>query len=377
MKKKLDIIWNITLVCPWDCEFCCTDAVHVSEKFGEIIAREHSLSSKKLVDQNLAINFKKKYPNIKPTIFDIALLDRQNNGLELSLEEKLNTLKNLEGYNVSIDFAGGDPLSCYENYLVIEAASKIFGKENISITSTGYFVKKYGVENLAKIIGEYEFTYDEIHSKNPCTRPKGYNSSNIKIAEKFSELGVKTKAQLPLHSGNIEQNNISFIYKELNDRKIDELLIMRTFPVGRGIKYLEKNSLNKEDIYKAINGFMVAEKTGKTNIRLQCALKHLFSPKIDENPCDMMHESFGINFRGELLLSAWANNEKGLPLSDAFVLGSISDTSFYEISQTKNFIELEKRMDENFGHCKIFSYMASDKDRESLFKKSDPLYIQV
>jgi MoaA/NifB/PqqE/SkfB family radical SAM enzyme len=304
-------------------------------------------------------------------------LDRQNNGLELSLENKLNILKNLEGNDVSIDFAGGDPLSCYENYLVIEAASKRFGKENISITSTGYFVKKYGVENLAKIIGEYEFTYDEIHNKTPCTRPKGYNSSNIKIAEKFSELGVRTKAQLPLHSGNIEQNNINFIYQELNEKKIDELLIMRTFPVGRGIKYLEKNSLNKKDICEAINGFMEAEKTGKTKIRLQCALKHLFDSKTNENPCDMMHESFGINFRGELLLSAWANNEKGLPLSDEFVLGSIFDMSFREISETKKFRELEKRMDENLGHCKIFSFMSSGKDRDSLFKKSDPLYSQV
>ena len=375
MIKKLDIIWNITLVCPWDCEFCCTDAVHVSEKFGEIITREHSLSNKKLVDKNLTSIFTEKFPNIKPTIFDLALLDRQINGLELNLESKLNILNNLEGYDVSIDFAGGDPLSCYENYLVIEAASQKFGKKNISITSTGYFVKKYGVENLAKIIGEYEFTYDEIHSNTPCTRPKGYNSSNIKIAERFSEFGVRTKAQLPLHSGNIEQKNINSIYKELNARNIDELLIMRTFPVGRGIKYLQENNLNKEDIYKAINSFINAEKKAQTKIRLQCALKHLFDSETDENPCDMMRESFGINFRGELLLSAWANDEKGLPLSDEFVLGSISDTPFYEISQTKKFIELAKRMDENAGHCKIFTFMASGKDKESLFKSSDPLYI--
>jgi hypothetical protein len=54
----------------------------------------------------------------------------------------LNVLRNLEGNDVTIDFAGGDPLSCYENYLVIKAASQKFGKQNISITSTGYFVRK-------------------------------------------------------------------------------------------------------------------------------------------------------------------------------------------------------------------------------------------
>ena len=28
--KKLDIIWNITSICPWDCAICCVDAKHVT-----------------------------------------------------------------------------------------------------------------------------------------------------------------------------------------------------------------------------------------------------------------------------------------------------------------------------------------------------------
>ncbi|BCE02847.1 hypothetical protein [Marinicellulosiphila megalodicopiae] len=373
MKSILDIIWNITLICPWDCEFCCTDAVHVSQEKNSIIAREHSLKKTSIITNDLSEKFKALYPNIEPSIFDLTLIDRQEKGIELALEEKINILKNIEGYDVKIDFAGGDPLSCYENFLLIQEASKRFGKENISITSTGYFIKKYGIEKLANIIGEYEFTYDEVHKTQPCTRPKGYNSSNIKIASQFSKFGVKTKAQLPLHEGNLDNNSIQKIYNTLKQYNIDELLIMRTFPVGRGINYLSNNKIDKKTIKSAITNFKKLEDKKNTRIRLQCALKHLIEPTPD-NPCDMLRESFGINFRGDLLLSAWANNEHGLPLHDSFILGRIHKESFLDISITPNFIELAKRMNENHGHCKIFSFMNGEKNRNSLFSKTDPLY---
>lgn len=375
MIKKLDIIWNITLVCPWDCEFCCTDAVHVSKKFGEIIATEHSLTSERVVDTRLSELFKEKYPTVEPTQFDLALLDRQLREVEPNLENKLQILKNLEGYDVSIDFAGGDPLSCYENYLVIKEASKLFGADNISITSTGYSIKRYELSELAEYIGEYEFTYDESHTTTPCTRPNGYNGSNIKIAERFAQIGIRTKAQLPLHVGNIESININKIYAELDSRGIDELLLMRTFPVGRGIKYSQKHNLDREALRHAINKFTELSEQGRTKVRLQCALKHLTNSNLVLNPCDMMRESFGINYKGELLLSAWANNSVGLPLGDEFVIGSLVTDSFLELSISPNFQELERKMNENFGHCKIFSYMYGGKTRDSLFKTTDPLYI--
>lgn len=372
----LDIIWNISLICPWNCAFCCTDAVYVRQKFGKVIATERSLSETSQVDPQLALLFQAKYPNISPTVFDLALLDRQQRGLELDLQSKFNVLKNLHGQPVKIDFAGGDPLACYENFLIIKRAAQLFGKENISVTSTGFFVKNYGVEHIAEHIGEWEFTYDEPYTQTPCNRPNGYNSSNLKLAERFAKQGVKTKAQLPLHQGNMAIEKVEQIYQDLASKNIDELLLMRTFPVGRGMAFSDSHGLSKSALLSTIDRFKQVEQADKTSIRLQCALKHLYQPTTLLNPCDMMHESFGINSRGDLLLSAWANNEYGLPLSDDFVLGRIDKEPFSAISETTKFKSLFARMDENKGHCKIFSFVYGGRNMSALFANSDPLYIE-
>ncbi|ANH99543.1 hypothetical protein A8L59_19725 [Pseudomonas koreensis] len=168
------------------------------------------------------------------------------------------------------------------------------------------------------------------------------------------------------------------IYSDLCEAGISEILLMRTFPVGRGEEYLRENALTKAELVGAIKRFKAVENKAKTKVRLQCALKHLFDYGAGNNPCDLMHESFGINFMGDLLLSAWANNAKGLPLSEDFVLGNLCVQSFAEISETNKFQRYKRRLDENFGHCKIFSYVASaEKNEDSIFQKNDPLYVGV
>lgn len=374
-KQVLDIIWNITLVCPWDCEFCCTDAVHVTSQNNNIIARESSLRKVSTIDEHARQKFKEKYPEVKPTKFDLALLSRQISGKEPTYEQKISIINNLKGHKIKIDFAGGDPLACHENYLVIKEASRVFGKGSISITSTGAFIKKYGAEDIASIIGEYEFTYDEPSQTHQESRPSGYNTSNLKVATDFAKLGIRTKAQLPIHAGNMTKERIDKIYQDLCSRNINHLLLMRTFPVGRGKEYLRTHKITRHQTVETIQHFMNIEDKNKTKIRLQCALKHLYEHNSRDNPCDLMHESFGINFRGELLLSAWANNAEGLPLSDNFVLGNLCTQSFEEIARSEKFQRYKKRLDENFGHCKIFAYVASGSNSEdSIFQKKDPLY---
>lgn len=57
-------------------------------------------------------------------------------GLELSLNEKIAILNNID-IPISIDFSGSDPLVVQENTFIFDAASKKFGRKNISITTTG------------------------------------------------------------------------------------------------------------------------------------------------------------------------------------------------------------------------------------------------
>lgn len=367
MNNKIDIIWNISQICPWDCKFCCTDATKVYIDNNLTVLNENNLSNSIFI----------KSTNIKRSnAFNIALQDKQSRGLELTFPEKINILNNLAENDVQIDFAGGDPLACSENFEVIKVASEKFGKKNISITSTGFFVGKYGIQQLSNIIGQYEFTFDENILLPSVSRPSGYNKSNILVASKFATNNIYTKAQLPIHQGNVKYEIIRDIYLTLCKSGIDELLLMRTFPVGRGIGYLEHNSLTKDQIKFVINTFKEFEQKIKgTKIKLQCALKYL-EDNSDINPCDLMRSSYGINWRGDLLISAWANGVNGKALSDDFILGNISKEKFSEIINSEKAKRYREKLDLNFGHCKIFAYQNSlNKCEDAIFSNNDPLYL--
>jgi len=247
------------------------------------------------------------------------------------------------------------------------------------VTATGASIsKRYDIEEIASLIGKFEFTYDEPTDtcKKPRNRPNSYNKSNLRLAKRFADLGVQTKAELPLHSGNLGDNNIKSIYNSLNQNGIHELLLMRIFPVGRGMNDYESLwNLSRDDYLRAIDKFKSLESSLKSpKVKLQCALKHLDNNN-KENPCDLMHTSFGINAQGLLLSSIWATNYKGEPLDNIFVLGNISENTLDEILQAEEAKSYYRRLDENFGHCKIFAFMFSKhKDFDSLFAESDPLY---
>lgn len=384
-KNMYDFIWNITLICPWDCEFCCTDSVHVKKEGNKIALYEKGLSKRIQINNDLSHQEHEMYQRIisdgfNITKYDISLINRQNRNQEISYTKKLAVLQNIGSSKVKIDFAGGDPLSCYENFLVIKQASSSFGKENVSITSTGSSIKRYGVETLSKIIGEFEFTLDETSETPPFNRPNGYNASNLLYAEKFAKQGVKTKAQLPIHSGNYSESSIEDIYLSLTKAGIDELLLMRTFPVGRGRVFLLKEGMYIKDDYKRIieQYRYLEEKYRGPRVRLQCALKHLDNVSGNENPCDLMRESYGINSKGNLLLSAWATNNIGEPLSDDFVLGNLHETSFENLLKTEKAQNYYSKLNNNHGHCKIFAYIFSaQQTSDDIFSKNDPLYSSV
>lgn len=374
----MDLIWNVSLICPWDCEFCCTDAVHVRKLAGSVVLRESGLSNRRIIPMGRYEPEHLRQLGIKLNAYDYALIDRQERGLELDFNSKVNVLNNVRERTPEIDFAGGDPLACLENYLLIKKAAEMFGKENVSVTSTGHSLARYPLEELAKHIGTFEFTYDEPDSCGVEVRPKGYNAINILWAGRMHALGVKTKCQIPLHSNNISTEGIREIYQRLTDSKIDEVLLMRTFPVGRGLNFLKNKpvDLQSADYMAAISEFKSLEyRKGGPKVRVQCALKHLFSEEHAANPCDLMQSSFGINSKGQLLLSAWATNPVGLPLAEEFILGDLSKQSIDEIENTERFVRYKARLNENFGHCKIFAYLNSDiKSENSIFMRTDPLF---
>ena len=363
---KIDIIWNITSICMWDCGICCVDATHVQSKNGVIAIKSENLNEVTHI----------KHDRQQGNIFDQALASRVAAGLELSLNEKLMVLENLEGFNIKLDFSGGDPLAISDTKIVMQKASALFGQKNITLTATGGGLTRVDVTEIAPMIGELNFTYDSANIVVQEHRPNGYAYSNLKKAAQFAKVGVKIRGETPLTINNIDEKTLTQIYLNLHEANVSTHLIMRLFPSGRGI-YLKHKIPSAEQYRKAIDLlFSLENKYGFPKIKLQCALKFLdINRKHLENPCDLVTKSFGLMPNGVLLASPWAISNTTTPVSDVFNLGNLAKTKMADILATEKVKRFVSNADNNFGHCKMHAFFSGEDNREALiFTKSDPLY---
>ena len=363
---KVDIIWNMTLVCPWDCGVCCVDAVHVTRKNGRIIVKTSGLSNVEGM------------PDVrgKGTIFDQVLEARQKMGLELDLSGKRRVLEHLEGFKARVDFSGGDVLVVAENYQLLQEASERLGRDQITLTATGAGLARYKVQDIAPYIGELNFTYDSVSPEGNETRPAGYAIGNLRKATLFAKSGVRTRAECPLSSQNIDEKTLRQLYLDVHHAGIQKLLLMRLFPVGRGM--LLSSDIPTANEYRFAISILrdMEAKYGSPVVKLQCALKFFDQYKGETNPCDLLSESFGLMADGTLLSSPWAVNSLGQPLDEAWMLGNLAETSLRDILNSSRVTEYRHRLNENFGHCKIHAFLNSKRVNllDRIFDQTDPLY---
>ena len=359
-KKKIDIIWNITQICMWDCEVCCVDAVHVKASKNKITVRSEGLNTLEVL------------PYIRGTeknYYEQVLDYRKAKGLELTLEQKLKVLENLKGYDPKIDFSGGDPLTIADTLVVMKHASQLFGKHNITMTATGAGLARADVEHIGSLIGELNFTYDSVIDVATGHRPKGYASSNLEKAKKFAQTGVKTRGETPLTKKNIDDATLTRLYLDLHEAEVNTHLIMRLFPSGRGTTIFQ-DSPTINEYRRAIELLRNLEaKYLYPKVKLQCALKFLEPIKLAKNPCDMVTESFGLMADGTLLASPWAFNSVAKPISEQWVLGNLVNSSMKDILNTQKAQNFINRADENYGHCKIHAYFQGGKQEKAVFEK--------
>ncbi len=285
--QKIPLIWNITQACPWNCSFCCINAYYLQ------------LSSESLESELEKIKKKK---------------------IELSLEDKLRIVDNLDMQNFDIDVSGGEPLLFNENVGIIERLSKKFGKDSISITTTGKGLALVDKNTLKDIVGEVGFTYDFPYEPNTL-RPKGYNSSNLEQIEKVVRAGIMTIAQIPLTTLNTDEEIIEGIYRNLTNTRVNRLHLMRFFPVGRGAHRLDLSLTNKE-YQTAIKVYKGLEQSKGPKIYVQTALRN--SGKNSSH--------LNITSKGLLLSDPWAYDHHGEPLEES-ILGDLRYQKFSEIAK--------------------------------------------
>ncbi len=366
MPRTVDLIWNMTLVCPYDCPVCCVDAIHVRHRAGKIELR--SRAGTRSIPRDPAAG----------SIFEQAGRFRQGQGLELGLERKMRILDHLEGFTPRLDFSGGDVLVMAENIEVIREAARRFGREAITITATGAGVSESNIEVLSPIVGRFNFTFDSAEGGAP-NRPHAYASSNLRAGRLLAEAGVAVRAELPLTRSNATASELNQIYETLHESKVDQILAMRLFPVGRGAAHSDQVPAPGEYL-KAIRKLRELEVLhGRPKLRLQCALRHLEPDDGAENPCNAVTESFGIMPDGTLLRSAWAIDQLGKPLDPSWVLGNIAQLPLAHILDSDEVQAMRERADENFGHCKVFAFLngRSDDPNERFYERADPLHDQL
>jgi len=305
------------------------------------------------------------------------MAELQRQGLELGRAGKLRVLDHLEGCLPKIDFSGGDPLVAAENFEVMRLAAQRFGREQITLTATGAGLAKYKPEEIVPWIGEFNFTYDTVSTTGSPHREAGYADGNLRRAAQFALAGVRTRAECPLSVHNSKDDILRRLYVDLHEEGIETLLVMRLFPVGRGA-FVASDIPTPEQYRRALQLLRELEAHfGKPKVKLQCALRFFDHQDMAENPCDLVRESFGLQADGTLLASAWAVGPSGAPLHDALVLGNLATTPLQEILQSEKVQQYEARLNDSFGHCKIFSFLNSRKKSplERVFDKADPLYI--
>lgn len=272
---KIPIIWNITNKCPYACSFCCLDANNTSK--------------------------------------------------DLNLEGKLKIINNLDSDAIKIDFSGGEPLISNENLEVLKVLSKKFGKNRISITSTGKGLEKIDLGLLSELVSEVGFTYDYPCEPSP-DRPFGYNKHNLELATEVSTRGITTIAQTPLIKSNISLPLIEQIYSNLNKSEIDYLLLMKFSSSGRG-GLRQELVLTKNEIKKSIKLYRKLESIyRKPKIKLTPSLRGDFIGNVAT--------SLNITNEGLLLSNPWSYDKKGKPLQK-YILGDLTESKLSEIAGEK------------------------------------------
>lgn len=372
--QRVELIWNTTLVCPWDCSKCCVGAIHVQVKDGKLRMSSSDLSSYTEVPV-IGIKPKDAGPRWK---FDQAARRRQAEGHELDLDGKLRVIDNLSGVIPKVDISGGDPLVLTETMVVIKALAERFGRENVTVTATGVGLNFVDPSELAPYVSEVNITFDGTPPETDPLVPENYGLANLRAGVRLTEHDIKVRAEIPLTLQNIDPVELSRIYRELADTPIGRVLVMRLFPVGRGscakTRSLPPTSIERRSASCA----KLEQELDGPPVKLQCALRHLDGPGTGSNPCDAVSESFGLMADGTLLGSPWAINQHGKPIDENWILGNLSTTPMTEILRCVHTARFHDNTDANFGHCKIFAGLyGTDADFFSrITQPADPVYLE-
>lgn len=315
----MDVIWNLTRACPWDCAICCVSALHVCNTTEYLI---RSVQKEK--------------------------------GKELTLAEKLVVLKMLVEKDFEIDFSGGDPLYFDEDFQVVEQATRWLPSRKIGVSMTGSKITDSKLEILKKV-SVAEFTLDNLPEKENPYRPRGYNLASMLAMEKCIAAGIRVRAVTVLYSTTISQEisqeNLEGVYRWLCDNNIPEWELLMFYPVGRATALAtlvpsDKEYLNVLKFLRGLRGF--------TKVLFQ----HSFKVLEGKMKCPAVVNSIGILPDGQVTACAWAINNNCFPFP-GFRVGKLPEDDLDEIvEKARQIPEYCKRV----TFCRTIAYTKKEKN---------------
>jgi len=319
----MDVIWNLTRVCPWDCAICCVSALHVC-------------------------NTTKYY------LHEYQKEDRK----ELTLAEKLAVLKILAEKDIDIDFSGGDPLYYNEDYQVIEQALRWIPSEKISISMTGSRITDVEL-SLLKKVGIVEFTLDNLPEINNPLRPRGYNLASMIAMKKCASAGIKARAVTVLYWHTMTEENLEKLYSWLCENKVEEWEFLRFYPSGRAIEYMsmlpsEAEYLQTMKFIKGFNGF--------TKVFFQHSLKILNG----ESKCSAGIESIGILPDGQVTVCSWALDKNCNSFKD-FYIEQLPEDNFDEIMEN---VRKKSIFSKSANCCRTIRHIKKNNEKRQCYENS-------
>jgi len=310
----MNVIWNLTRVCPWDCAICCISAFHVCNTIEYLIQSTQKEKSK-----------------------------------ELTLVEKLAVLKTLIEKDFEIDFSGGDPLYYDEDFRVVEQATRWLPSRKIGVSMTGSKITDAKLELLKKV-NVAEFTLDNLLEQENPFRPRGYNLASMIAMKKCVAAGIKVRAITALYSVTISKENLESVYNWLCENNITEWELLRFYPVGRAAKLAEITPSNLE--YLRTMKFL-RRLHGVTKIFFQHSLRILEGSQ----KCPAVTDSIGILPDGQVIACAWALDNNCSPF-EGFPLGKLPEDDLDEIldraQKMPKYCEIVK-------FCRTIAYVEKEK----------------
>ena len=225
--------------------------------------------------------------------------------------------------DVNIDISGWEPLLFSEWLKLLKKLSDKFWRERIIVTTTWLWNINFTKKNrniLESYVWNIDFTYDWVD--DVFYRSHEYSQNNLLFVSKFTQ-SIKKTAQIVLTTKNISLSNIEKTVIYLKEYNIDEIFLIKFYPIGRWINYSDL-VLSIEAAKQSIDTYIFfSKKHNGPKIRYQ---KTLLWWKIGATKwC-----SFFINEKWDLFSNSW-KKDRFWKDDNNYKIWNLVDNSFTEL----------------------------------------------